>query len=228
VKLPDTKTTLAIGITLTAMVGIIVLAVVIILTKDDAANTKAQSVFNAVLPLFGTWVGTVLAYYFSRDNFEVASHNTQQLVRQLSPDEKLRSIPVTDVMIKDIFAINQLDIKVDEIFKQLASKKVKRLPILMPSGALKALLYVEGILHYLYGVPETDRSKKTLEDLLKERPELNQKPAFVSNKATLADAKEAMGKIENCKMVIVTSSGDPNDPVEGILTNTDIAEHSRA
>lgn len=39
--------------------------------------------------------GTVLAYYFFRDNYESASTNTIRAVRQLSLEERLRAIPVT-------------------------------------------------------------------------------------------------------------------------------------
>jgi hypothetical protein len=34
-------------------------------------------VFAAVVPLIGTWVGTLLAYNFSRENFEAASQATK-------------------------------------------------------------------------------------------------------------------------------------------------------
>jgi hypothetical protein len=35
--------------------------------------SKSLNVFSVLLPLLGTWVGTVLAYYFSRQNFENAA-----------------------------------------------------------------------------------------------------------------------------------------------------------
>jgi predicted transcriptional regulator len=217
----DARTILAFGITLAAVLGITWLSLVIV--KGDP--NKAQNVLNSVLPLFGTWVGTVLAYYFSRENFEAASTSAERL---LTKEERLRSIPVARVMIKNIISSNDLDDKVEDIFKLLTGKDGKRyLPILKPSRALEALLYREGIMSYLYDIPAVDRPKKTLKDLLQERPELNQDAAFVSEKKTLADAKEALEKID-CKVVLVTASGDPKEPVVGLLTSTDIVRFSTA
>ena len=223
----DARTILALGITTAAILGITLLSWVTIATTDSDANARAQNVLNAVLPLFGTWVGTVLAYYFSRENFEAAANSTQQLVRDLTPEERLRSTPVADVMNRQMFS-RDLSAKVTEVLEELQSKKIKRLPVLQSSGALEALLYLEGIISYLLGILESDRENKTIDDLLKEKPDLKQTPAYVSEQATLAEAKVAMENIENCKVVFVTKSGNASDPVVGILTNTDIAKYSKA
>ena len=218
----DARTILAFGITLAAVVGITWLSLEIV--GGDAS--KAQNVLNSVLPLFGTWVGTVLAYYFSRENFEAASTSAERL---LTKEERLRSIPVASVMIRKIFSFSDLRTKVQDIFKKLTRKDAKRyLPILKPSGALEALLYREGIMSYLYDIPNADRPKKKLSDLLREKPELKQDAAFVGEKGTLAEAKEALEKIENCKVVLVTASGDPKETVVGLLTSTDIVRFSTA
>lgn len=223
----DARTILAFGISLSAVIGITYLSIKIIGTP--ATDARAQNVLNSVLPLFGTWVGTVLAYYFSRENFEAASSSTERLVLQLTPEERLRSTPVANVMTRKIFSINDLQAKVEDVFKQLVTKEAKRyLPIVKPSGALEALVYREGLMSYLYDLSPADRAKKTLGDLLKEKPELKQTPAFLREGGTLAEAKEAMEKIENCKVALITKSGADNEPVVGLLTTTDIAKYSRS
>src|SRR5262249_27989511 len=58
-----------------------------------------QMVFNALLPLFGTWVGTVLAYYFSRKNFESASQSVERLVT-LTTEQKLGQLSVGKEMLR--------------------------------------------------------------------------------------------------------------------------------
>lgn len=179
------------------------------------------------MPLFRTWVGTVLAYYFSRENFESAADKTERLIRQITPEERLASMPVTDVMTRDVFSVSDLGTKVQEVLKQLEDKKFKRLPILQTTGVFQALLYREGLASYLVGVPQSEQAGKTLANLLEERPELNQTPAFVSDRSTLAGARDAMDRIDDCKVVLVTKSGDAADPVLGLLTNTDIAKHAR-
>jgi CBS domain-containing protein len=223
-KVTDPRTTLAFGIPFAAIVGITILSWEIIGTKDK----EAQNVLNTVLPLFGTWVGTVLAYYFARENFETAASSTQQLVRDLTPEEKLRSTRVADVMTKGISSQRDRNAKAKDVQEQLQKKKIKRLPILKESGVLDALLYLEDIYSYLLGFSEPDRSNKTLGNLLDEKPYLKQTPAYVSESATLAEAKAAMEKFENCKVVVVTKSGSSSEPVLGILTNTDFAKYSKA
>ena len=226
-KLPvDARTGLALGITTIAILGITCLSVVVVANPDTGVINRAQNVFNAVLPLFGTWVGTVLAYYFSRENFAAASDSTQQLVRDLK-EERLTSTRVADVMIKTIFSESNLNTKVKDVLKQLANTKHKRLLILKNSGVLEALLDKEGIFLYLLGLSESERLDKTIGDLLKDKPDLKQTPAYISEDKTLADAKSAMEKIQNCKVILVTKTGKASDPIIGLLTNTDIAKHSR-
>jgi signal-transduction protein with cAMP-binding, CBS, and nucleotidyltransferase domain len=200
----------------------------IIATHDPAVNQRAQNVLNTVLPLFGTWVGPVLAYYFARDNFETATSSTQKLVHDLTPEERLRSTRVADVMTKNISSHSDLSAKVGDVLEQVRKKDVKRLPILQPSGVLEALLYLEDLMSYLFGMSDPDRSNKTIGDLLKEKPDLKHPPAYVSESATLAQAKDAMERLDKCKVVVVTKSGNPSEPVLGMLTNTDFAKYSRA
>jgi hypothetical protein len=222
----DARTVLAFGITSISLIGITYLSVKII--TSTGTDAKAQNVLNSVLPLFGTWVGTVLAYYFSRDNFEAASASTERLVRQLSPEEKLRSTMVADVMSKNIVSIMDLNAKVEDEAKKLLSQDSKRyLPILKSSNVIETLLYREGLFSYLYDLAEAERPNKTIKNLLKERPDLKQPYAFVAETGTLAEAKDEMEKIKNCKAVFITKNGNPKEAVIGLLTTTDIAKYSR-
>jgi predicted transcriptional regulator len=222
----DARSVLAFGITFTALVGILILAWVTIATTDAQANARAQSVLNITLPLFGTWVGTVLAYYFSRENFEAATNSTQKLYGQFSMEEKLRSIPIATVMTKNVFSITGLTTKVEDALKAMDKNKVKRLPILQSTGALDVLLFNEGIVKYLLAIKDVDRPKKTLSNLISEMPDLKQPAAFVNEKSTLADAKSTMENLTDCRVVFVTKNGNTTEPILGIVTSTDIAKHS--
>src|SRR5690242_16592162 len=51
-------------------------------------SRTTELIFNALLPLLGTWVGTVLAYYFSKQNFESATNSVQRMA-ELSAEQKL-------------------------------------------------------------------------------------------------------------------------------------------
>lgn len=67
--------------------------------KIKTAFSIIQYVFGALLPLWGTWIGTVLAYYYSKDNFESANRNVQQLVDKITSEKKLESVKAKNVMI---------------------------------------------------------------------------------------------------------------------------------
>lgn len=60
---------------------------------ETADKDKIMTIFTTVVAVVGTWVGTILAFYFSRENFEAAAKSsaatTAALVKQLTPSEKL-------------------------------------------------------------------------------------------------------------------------------------------
>jgi CBS domain-containing protein len=221
----DARTFLALFITIVTVVAITILALVAIATSDPGANSRAQNIMNVVLPLFGTWIGTVLAYYFSRDNFETASARTQEIIQQVTPDERLRSTPVESVMVKTIFSIHDKDTPVKVAYEKLQEKSIKRLLVLNNENVLEALVFVEGLADYLLGLKEEQRLAKTLKDMMSERVELIQPVAYISQTASLADAKKAMENAKS-KVVLVTKSGQKDESIVGMLTNTDIAKFS--
>jgi CBS domain-containing protein len=214
---------LAKWIVIVAMSGVVILGTTIILTGGTQVSQSAQYVFSAVLPLFGTWVGTVLAYFFAKENFEAAG----RMAKELSPQEALQGIPVNTIMTKNVTGFKKDD-KVDPVIKELLDKKIKRLIVLKPDNTLEGLLYLDQVVGYMYNIPEADRTTKTLADLLDKALGLSETPAFVAETASLADAKREMERIDNGKVVIVTRTGRADEAVLGLLTNTDIAKYSTA
>jgi hypothetical protein len=70
-----TRNRLAISMVIVAVVGVTAISFVVVLAAEDAGRAS-RLVFTAVLPLFGTWVGTVLAYEFARENLKTATEST--------------------------------------------------------------------------------------------------------------------------------------------------------
>src|SRR6516162_2693960 len=60
---------------------------------------SAKDILTMVLPMIGTWVGTMLAFYFGREQLEAATRSVTAIARELTPEEKLGSIKVTEKMI---------------------------------------------------------------------------------------------------------------------------------
>src|SRR3954467_1354257 len=81
-------------------IGVTTLTVLVTTAIFDSKNLSdiSRTAFNTLIPLFGTWVGTVLAFYFASKNFEAASKSTRELVDQLG-DDKLKQVAVKDAWI---------------------------------------------------------------------------------------------------------------------------------
>ncbi len=114
-------------------VAIIVLALLYYLLSKKGADTMGD-IFDTLIPLFATWVGTVLAFYFGKENFDIATKRYNKLIDKLSPDV-LDDINVTQIMIskqtmvyKDLTEVQGK--KVQEIIDFLSEVKKSRLPIL--------------------------------------------------------------------------------------------------
>lgn len=90
-------TILAIGGTV--ILGVVGLTMAFRLTEETAKIQSLQYVFTALLPLWGTWMGTVMAFYFSKENFLAASQSVQRLVEQITPNQRLEATKCVKVMI---------------------------------------------------------------------------------------------------------------------------------
>jgi hypothetical protein len=66
----------------TIVIAVLAVALIIAIAKFSSANlpTTGLSVFTAVLPVFATWVGTVLAFYFTNESFRQAAQSTLSLI----------------------------------------------------------------------------------------------------------------------------------------------------
>lgn len=224
-------------------------------SKSENLAGISTTVFNTLIPLFGTWVGTVLAFYFASKNFEAASKSTQELVGQLG-DERLKQILVKDAWIP-VSAIDAVQVepgeentvKVSEIKKRL-NNKVTRIPIWNAAKVVRYVIHESMIYKFLADVHEEAADKaakaaaageqmppppdKTLQDFLDcsldgvSMKEIVSKIGWVPQTATLADAKAKMEGTPNCQDVFVTNTGAATEPVLGWVTNVDISKKMKA
>lgn len=231
---PRTRTWLAVGIVVLSLLGIAVISIVVIDTATSAGRPEmARLVFSAVLPLLGTWVGTVLAFYFAKDNLQAATDSTLKIIASSSGDQ---ATPVTSVMVagSDIVAYDlgatdrPEDLKLADISAKMASAVPPRhrLPIRNAAGAALYVVHDSTLTDYVQSVGETvATTTKTLGDLLAvpKYKGLISAIAFVPQDATLAQARSAMTSVQSCNDVFVTAHGKQDEPVLGWLTNTLLA-----
>jgi len=234
-------TWLSVGGTVAIFIG----AVTMISIKDGFANGKDEFfkyIIGILLPLWGTWMGTILAFYFSKENLDAANKTVRYLTDKItSPDEKLKSIKVKDVMIKNIISFKADDSKIDDsnIYDLLNTmdgklteegKPLSRLPIVNNSDILKYIIHRGTFDSYLISRiktdPTTDLTKLTIKDMKNDNDPTLKKImskdmlVFVSEQSSLRDAQILLDKIESCKDVFVTPNGTSEEKIIGWITDT--------
>jgi hypothetical protein len=225
-----TRKWLAVGIVGASIAGIVLISTVAIAWAGGDRAETSRLVFSAVLPLLGTWVGTVLAFYFARENFQAATESTLALAGIET------STPVTRVMIRESdFVAYDLGTSepVEEVPLSAVRDKMRalapparRLPIRTPAGAVLCVIHDSTLTAYAESQSQTTTTlDKTLGDLLGDPKfrELVEAIGFVSEKATVAEARTVMASVKNCNDVLVTSSGKRDERAIGWLTNTLLA-----
>lgn len=233
-----------------SLVGIIVLSIKI-LSVDQGDPVKsletAKTVFSSILPMLATWVGTVLAFYFSRENFESANRNVREMVNKITSMDKLQSVPVSKVLIpiKDIDYFRFSAEKPDEgkvflsadLIGILQGKNRNRLPILDQNDKPRYVLHRSLIDRFFSekslppATPPINLSTLTLKDMIENSSEEVKKFARVSfgtvkETDTLADAKREMDRENGRLDVLVTKDGTINSPVVGWITNLIVSENA--
>lgn len=200
---------------------------------DGGIAARFQNIFNAVVPLIGTWIGTVITFYFTRENFEAANRSMQNVITNLTPQQKLQSKNVKDIMLSEDKATtvslaaggSDADIKLSDL-NSLLNQTITRIPILEHDKVKRYIIHNSVITRYFTdnrSDPHLD--SKTLADLIS-NPSVKamvEKIGFVGINATMADAKAAMDAIPGCQDVFVTETGQADTPVRGFIMNTHIA-----
>jgi hypothetical protein len=226
----STRKTLALALVGASVAGIALISVIAIAFAGDSRAETSRLVFSSVLPLLGTWVGTVIAFYFARENLAAATESTLALAGREA------GTPVTGVMIRrDEWLTYDLaegetdaDVQLAAIHARMRTidPPSRRLPIRSASGVVLHVIHDATLSAYAESQGETTATlTKTLGDLLA-TPDFKQlidAIGFISEKATIADARIAMASTKYCNDVFVTASGKRDDPALGWLTNTLLA-----
>jgi hypothetical protein len=225
-------------VSLVSIGGVIILAIIMIWASWTANDKETMKlVFSSVLPLFGAWIGTILAFYYGRENYEAGTRNTIKIAEAVGL-ERLKEIPVTSKMIarKDMIVCTRSpdNIRLTDIINKLS--EIERLPVLNDKNAIIYMIHRSAIDRYLAqkalkSTQVANLQNTTLKNLLEDDSKLKslfeQSFGFVKASSTLADAKTEMERIPKCQDVFVTQSGNKDEPVIGWITNNLIQENSR-
>lgn len=229
------RVALAKNVVLVGMIGMFaVSAVAIWLVGDSSRADMVRLVFASIIPLLGTWVGTVLAFYFARDSLQAATDSTARLIGRLDPQTSVNQamVPKAKMVTKAVDSEDEAKaVSLAELTNLMKSKNVHRIPLLDGTGAVLFVVHESTINAYAAlraasgdqtpSVPPTAKISDLLAE--KELQRLIAAIAVVAATATVAEARTVMGAVDGCNDVFVTTSGRRKDPVLGWLTNTDLA-----
>ena len=233
---PESKQSwsLSLIVLIISLSGVGLIAGLVIVLAEDR-ESASQLVLTAVLPLFAAWVGTVLAYYFSSESIEAATQSAKALFT--TTEEKLNSIPVTDVMLNvftmKIFKYSDTLIVLDLLNELKQSGKGNRLPFLKDNMQPEYILHKSVLAEALVIASSNPSVKKKIEELtlkdvfekcdgLKDKAEKSF--GVINIDSTLADAQAKMRSIHDCQDVFIT---DKDGAVIGWITNVDLQKHSK-
>jgi hypothetical protein len=219
--------------------------------KDDQSFMRIKEMFNILLPVIGTWMGTLLAFYFSKDNFAAASQQAKELAESMNPTDQILEVQkVTDVMIKPNDAMLLLlddlaDFKkqyLNDLIGKMAETQSERMPILQ-KDTLKFIFliyrttierfklgYLDGSIVVPGKTPLTHSEKTlTVNDMYESDYALFKliqglKYSFLPLTATLDKVKAAMQDNSICQDVFITQNGIRDEKVEGWITNNLVIE----
>lgn len=208
----------------------VIVAVGAVAIVIDAKN-NALMIFNMLLPMVATWVGTILAFYFGRENFESASKQMQNMATKFSKNPKSEALITAVMKPFDEMVFYTLDsgtkeenVKIKELQDKLNSyDKANRIPIADENKIVKYMIHESSIDKYLaIGNKNTDSLKQLL-DWWQEKHSVD----FISGKAfiiateknTLTEIYEKMDELPYCKDVFVTRGGTPLEPSIGWVSN---------
>jgi hypothetical protein len=199
-------------------------------TKTTTFFDMAKWVLSSVLPVVGAWVGGVLAFYFGKDNFKAGAENVQNLIKQLSPQQKLEARKADDSGIAmtsaHAFGLG-VSAKLEDVdLRQVDFKAYERLPFVDSAGAVRACLHRSTYDKYCKDLTDAEKvgpAKMVMRELCKK---LNWNPeasfATVSGSDSLATVQGLMKANKECRDVFVTADGTKPTAAKRWITDDDL------
>jgi hypothetical protein len=242
---PDFREKMSKGIIYTIVIGTLAIGIFLLVAEIcfNKGTNGASFVTQSLLPLWGTWVGTILAFYFGKSNFEAVSKSYQEVIRKLTPEEKIASIKVKDIMIPfdKITALiyeKDKDRTLEDLLNIEDFKQRSRYAIFHEDGTLAYIIHRSEFTCYISksifeGRQIEEVKATTLDQFIHAGQRASETPtwisavAFVPAAANLLEAKQAMDAVKKCHDVFITLNGKKSEPVLGLITNTMILEHSK-
>lgn len=230
-----------IAISITALAAIVVIMVTIkSLTISSPEDSGLDFVAKSLIPLIGTWMGAIIAYYFAKENFDAAAKQYDKVIEKLTPEKKLASVNVADAMrpMKDILWLPlEENMKTTLLGGILQNKKYENINrfLFLQDMVCKYIIHrstFDRFITIMVTKQEKEIRNLTLENFLNSHEPgikivLEKGIEFLGKEATLLDAKKLIEKNRASQDVIVTANGRGDEAMLGWITDVIIAEHAK-
>jgi len=227
---------LVLGVGSTAIVALamaMVIAFTVIATLPVGADiakkldTLLLSVFSSVLPVFATWVGTVLAFYFTNESFRQAAQSAREATTVAPVVQKVTGFMIRYEKIARIDDVKRSEARAIPMDRVITMFNAQTTRVIVFDETKQPVFVLRRSSPPMPadwigpdGKPTVASADKKIDDYLKFNNGENAKDAsqfgFISQAATIAEARAAMLTAKTD--LFVTASGQKSDPVEGWIT----------
>lgn len=248
-NLEDAKLKVAQWVFITVVSGIssiLLVGIILIFMFPANGDEIFRNIFGSLIPLLGTWMGTLLAYYFSKENFEAASNSLNQALASVTSDQKLASISVEKVMI-NVTSITRFvrKLKPGEIDDTITIKEVLefindypkayRIPFITKDNKLLYIIHTSIFEKYFSSKSMEGKSKadieiltlKDMKDDVKFKKYFEDGASFIKLSSNLKDAQDELDDHEICRDIFVTQTGKKDEPILGWIPDGLILENAK-
>lgn len=194
-------------------------------SADFAAHTI--QLIGLVLPVLGTWVGTVLAFYFARENLQAAQ---SAFVSGSSQPKRTAAQAMTEIsLILTFNSETALKQPISAIEDEIKNHRLERGVFLNEKGHVEFILHENTITRFVSHYSGQEQSLKdrsaNLSELLKQEDKTG---GTIDNLVRTFDAVSREDSLEICralfksrpllKNLVVTESGARTDKALGLIT----------
>lgn len=221
------RTVLTLIIVSSGVLLIAILAIIIILLAGaEEKFESAKWVFNAIIPLIASWIGTVIAFYFGRENYESAARQALALTKDTLEDIKVENIMISvkTIVYRTIDPKNDDKSSLTEIIDLYKDISKDRIPVFTSLLIPRYIIQKNTLIDYINSKKDA-KAGLTLKDMIADNPnkysfETTEGFVVVSSTNSVEEALNKMNNISGCKDVFITDNGKETGEVIGWLTNS--------
>ena len=145
--------------------------VIILLASDQDRFESAKWVFNAIIPLIASWIGTVIAFYFGRENFESATRQAMALTRDTLVDINVENIMISvkTIVYRKIDPADDVKYSLDSIFNLYKDIDKDRIPIFSTLLQPRLIIQKSTMIDYMNS-KQNANADLSLKDMIDDNP----------------------------------------------------------